>query len=159
MSTAPKYAEGTDVPVERSRAEIETILRKHGASGLATGWDYDERKGYVACRMKERNLHFQVVIPPASEFEFTAGKVKRNKAQLESAIAAEERRRWRGLLLVIKAKLELVASGGTSFDREFLADIMLPDGSTIGDSVVPRIGEAYANGKMPKLGLLLGSGS
>lgn len=34
-----RYAEGTDVPVERSKAQIEEILRRYGASAFASGWD------------------------------------------------------------------------------------------------------------------------
>lgn len=55
------------------------------------------------------------------------------------------------LHLIIKAKLELVASGDTTFDREFMADIMLPNGSTVATHLIPGIVEAYASGKMPLL--------
>jgi hypothetical protein len=73
-------------------------------------------------------------------------------------MAAEERRRWRAMLLVIKAKLEIVATGSSSFEREFLADILLPDGSTVGDVAVKQIADSYKTGGMPK-SLLLGSGN
>ena len=38
------------------------------------------------------------------------------------------RQRWRALLLIIRAKLEAVASGITTLENEFLANIVLPDG-------------------------------
>jgi len=34
-----RYAQGTDVPAERSRAEIERTLSRYGAEGFLYGWD------------------------------------------------------------------------------------------------------------------------
>ena len=34
-----KYAATTDVPAEKSRAEIEATLRRYGATGFAYGWE------------------------------------------------------------------------------------------------------------------------
>jgi hypothetical protein len=59
------------------------------------------------------------------------------------------RQRWRALALVIKAKLEAVESGITIFEDEFLAHIVLPDGSTAGDWMRPQIAKAYDKNKMP----------
>ena len=61
------------------------------------------------------------------------------------------RQRWRALLLVVKAKLEAVDVGITSFDEEFLAFTVLPDGSTAGDWMLPQIESAYDVGEMPKM--------
>jgi hypothetical protein len=52
------------------------------------------------------------------------------------------------LALVIKAKLEAVASGITTFEDEFMAHIMMPDGLTVGKHIKPTIAAAYASGKM-----------
>lgn len=48
-------------------------------------------------------------------------------------------------------KLEAVESGITSLEDEFLAHIILPDGSTGGDFLKPQIELAYKEGKMPSL--------
>ena len=66
-------------------------------------------------------------------------------------IAQEERQRWRALVLVIKAKLEAVESGITTFENEFLAHIVLPDNRTVGEWLAPQIDSAYEEGGMPKL--------
>jgi hypothetical protein len=34
-----KYAANTEVSAEKSRAEIETVLRRYGATGFMYGWD------------------------------------------------------------------------------------------------------------------------
>jgi hypothetical protein len=60
-------------------------------------------------------------------------------------------RRWRSLLLRIKAKLEAIADGMTTVEEEFLANLMLPDGSTVIEEVLPRLAVAYETGKMPQL--------
>lgn len=52
---------------------------------------------------------------------------------------------------VIKAKLEVVESGISVLDEEFLAQIVLPDGSTAGDFLVPQIERVYESGDMPKM--------
>ena len=69
---------------------------------------------------------------------------------------AEWRRRWRSVVLVAKAKLELVASGGSTFEREFLADMLLANGETMAEAMLPRVLEMYETGNMPSL--LLGAG-
>jgi hypothetical protein len=59
---------------------------------------------------------------------------------------------------VTKAKLELVAEGLSSIEREFLADVLLPDGRRLGDAIAPELSAAYGTGKMPPLLRALGSG-
>jgi hypothetical protein len=63
----------------------------------------------------------------------------------------EERARWRALLLVLKAKLEAVESGISTIEREFLADVLLPNGMTIGAWLQPQLEAAYEGGGMPEL--------
>lgn len=52
---------------------------------------------------------------------------------------------------MIKAKLEAVESGISTFDTEFLGHLVLPNGQTVADAVVPRVVEAYETGAMPAL--------
>lgn len=67
------------------------------------------------------------------------------------------RLRRRALALVVKAKLEAVAAGITEFDDEFLAHLILPNGTTVGDHVRPAIQHAYETGQMPTALLALPS--
>jgi hypothetical protein len=69
------------------------------------------------------------------------------------------RQRWRALALVIKAKLEAVEAGITIFEEEFLAHIVLPDGRTAGEYMVPQIEESYRTKQMPPLLPMLESGN
>ena len=63
----------------------------------------------------------------------------------------EVRRRWRALLLVIKAKLEAVESGISTMDSEFLAFVVLPSGMTFGEWAAPQLNDLAAKKKMPRL--------
>ncbi len=62
----------------------------------------------------------------------------------------EVRRRWRALVLSIKAKLETVQSGISSFESEFLSHIVMPDGRTYGEMAVPEIQKALTDGRLPQ---------
>ena len=42
-------------------------------------------------------------------------------------------------------------SGITTLESEFLANLVLPDGGTVGDWLAPQIDEAYATGRMPPM--------
>jgi hypothetical protein len=68
------------------------------------------------------------------------------------------RQRWRALALVIKAKLEAFESGIETFEQAFLANILLPDGQTVGQWMVPQVEQAYLTGTMPGLLPMLGDG-
>lgn len=61
------------------------------------------------------------------------------------------RQRWRALALCIKAKLEAVECGITTFESEFLAHIVLPNGETMADRALPYIAEAYATNNTPPM--------
>ena len=53
--------------------------------------------------------------------------------------------------MIVKAKLEAVASGVSILDDEFMAHIVMPDGRTVSEHVRPRIAEAYESGDTPAL--------
>lgn len=145
-----RYAEGTTVPAERSQQEITALLRGFGARNVAVGWGDD--RAVVEFEARARRIRIMVALPvDASGFTRTATGRARTRVQAETAWQAEIRRCWRALLLVLKAKLEIVESGITDFDREFLANTVLPDGSTVYEHTGPAIEQAYATGLIPAL--------
>jgi len=56
---------------------------------------------------------------------------------------------WRALALVVKAKLEAVEVGISTFDEEFLSNIVLPDNTTVGAHMIPQVERSYLDGSMP----------
>jgi len=147
-----KYAEKTTVPVEKSKAEIEKLLSRYGADQFMSGWD--QKKAFIVFRMANRHIKIVITLPDLNSEKFVKTPAGRKRRHLDSQLKAHEqacRQRWRSLLLRIKAKLEAIASGDADFESEFMADIMLPDGKTVGEYLKPEIKAAYETGKMQKL--------
>jgi len=147
-----RYAENTSVSAEKSRAEIERTLQRYGADGFMYGWE--GRSATVIFRLAERMVKFHLYLPNPEGDEFVFTPSRKRKRDHNSRLKAWEqatRQKWRALALVIKAKLEAVESGITTFEEEFLAHIMLPNGSTVGEYTVPQIEAVYKTGEMPKL--------
>ena len=74
-------------------------------------------------------------VPELEEFERTPSDQRRNVPARERAREQSRRQSWGALLPLIKAKLEGVASGITTLDEEFLPDIYLPHGQTVGEFI------------------------
>ena len=144
-----KYAEGTEVTPARSRVEIEHLLEQYGATGFAYGQQAD--RAMIMFAMKGRHIRMTLVYPPVKDFEVSPGGRWRTAEQQKNAHAAEIRRLWRELVLLLKAKLVAVQSNITSFEREFLGDTLLADGSVVFEWLNPQLEEMYQSGKMPPL--------
>lgn len=147
-----RYAEKTMVSAEKSRNEIEKILVRYGALGFVYGWQDD--KAVIGFQMNNRNIKFILPMPLKNDPEFLFTPTRRNKRSAEEIHIVWEqatRQRWRALSLAIKAKLEAVESQITEFENEFLAHIVLPNGKTAGDWMVPQIQSIYEHNQMPKL--------
>lgn len=136
--TSP-YAAGTKVDVSASRAELEKVLRRFGAD--AFGYMSDDAAGMqtVIFRLAGRQVRIDVPLPPPDFGRYTPSMKERTELQWEEALKQEVRRRWRSLLLVVKAKLTAVADGITTLEREFLADMVTDDGRTVGERVLPML--------------------
>jgi hypothetical protein len=147
---SPTYAEGTTVTPEKSRGEIERTLTRYGADAFSYGWDGD--RAMLAFRASGRMIRFELPMPPLADFRYTpSGRRERDHAGMVAEREKAMRQRWRALALVVKAKLEAVEAGISEFEQEFMANIVLPDNTTVGDWMGPQIAEAYERGTMPKL--------
>lgn len=139
----PKYATKTDVPVSKSRSEIESIISRYGADEYMYGTK--EGQAMVAFKMHGYQIRYLLKLPVATDREFT--HTEKGKARTESAATKEWeqacRQRWRVLALGIKAKLEMVECEVTEFVDEFMPNTVMEDGRTVSDSVKPRIIASY----------------
>lgn len=122
-----RYATNTTVSTENSMAEIRSILRRYKAD--AFGYKEDTTNAQVHFKKNGLMIRFDVAMPKRDDPKYTH-TLERGTARTEEA-AFEEwdkacRQRWRALVLIIKAKLEGVESGITSFEQEFLGNILLP---------------------------------
>ena len=146
---AGRYAEDTKVPVDRSRAEIERTLTRYGADAFSYGWDGD--RSVIMFQAHGRRIRFDVAMPTLGEVNRTETGLRRSGSAAESARDKAVRQRWRALALIVKAKLEAVEAGIITFEEEFLAHIMLPDGSKVADWMAPQLEHVYSTGQMPEL--------
>jgi|HubBroStandDraft_4_1064222.scaffolds.fasta_scaffold00038_68 hypothetical protein len=121
------YAAKTIVPVERTKAAIEKLVKRYGAKGFAVGWHNDRAQlSFVA---HDRQIRFTIVIPPQAQ---------------------AERVRWRILLLLVKAKLEAVDAKVVTFEEAFVGDIVMPQtGKTVWETAREGIALAYKGNPTP----------
>lgn len=149
-----RYAKGTTVTSAKTREEIERTLARYGADQFLYAWrDGDAVIGF---RMNGRQIKFVLPLPSKSDPEFTQymnGSVPylRTESEAEKRYEQATRQRWRALGLIIKAKLEAIESGISIFEDEFMANVVLPDGLTVGEWMRPQIEEVYRLGKMPPM--------
>lgn len=133
------YAEKTRVPVDRSQGEIKKILSRYGATAFA----FAEGNAMLMFELKGRRIMFKLPLPCKPSSNATQASIKTYEQICRS--------KWRSLVLGIKAKLECVASDITTLEQEFLAHIVLPNGATVGDVMVPQIAMSYERNEMPPL--------
>ncbi len=129
MKTTRRFAANTKVPVDRSRKHVEDLLTRYGADGFHYGWERRDDVGHavVGFLLKERRIRIDVPMPDD---------------------AAEQRRLWRAMLLLIKAKLEAVERGIGTLESEFLANVVMNNGATVGQILIPRLSEAVESGRL-----------
>lgn len=135
------YASTTSVPIDRSQGEIKKILQKYGATGF--GFMENANMAVIVFEANFKRVKFVLPMPQGPSKNATQASIKTYEQLC--------RTKWRCLVLAIKAKLESVSSGITTFEQEFMAHIVLPNGNTVGEVMLPEIEASYQNGKMPPL--------
>lgn len=139
------YAQGTSVSVSKSRVEIEEVLLKYKATSI--GVMLDPGLARVAFKIGQWAVLFKMPLPSDEEAKKNAKRVPSWQApsdtQKQAWLEQEGRRRWRCLLLTIKAKLVSVENQVESFEEAFLAHLVLPGtaGETVADQVLPSMRE------------------
>ena len=149
-----RYAQSTTVTIERSRAEIESILGRYGTSKFA--YFSEEHRAMIAFEIKGKRIRFIIPLPDKSETRFNRKKHYNSSRQMtpeESQKVWEQacRQKWRALSLIIKAKLEYVESGDVTVEEEFLSNIVLPNNRTVSEMLIPQLTQLYESGKIPLL--------
>jgi hypothetical protein len=136
MAGARAYAEGTSVSVEKTRAELDTLLTRSGAVSVGIATDGERNVAILAFVMKGARFRIEVPLPKRSDFGSNLSKFEQRT-----------RERWRQLLLMLKAKLEVVRIGLSSVEREFMADMVLPNGNTVHHELADAIRRGLGSGE------------
>jgi hypothetical protein len=124
-NSTPLFAQGPTTSIDDSAREISRAMEKYGASQSKIAQLTDPPKVSLAFRLSGLMLRLDVPIP-------------------ENCRENERRQRWRVMVMVTKAKLEAIACGISTIEREFLSDIVMPDGRTVGETMTPVIRKATA---------------
>ena len=145
------YADKTSVGTSQSIIEIERTLTRYGADQFM----YGTQPGKVAVGfvMVGRQVRIVVPLPEKTDKQFWTTETGKKRSDSVALKEWEQacRQRYRALALVVKAKLEAVEAGITTFDEEFMAHLVLPGGQTVGQRMLPEINEAQRTGKLPPL--------
>jgi hypothetical protein len=154
------YAEGTTVSVEKSRAELDTLLGKHGAQQRGIMSDEAQNRAIVGFVLHDRRYKLVIPLPaptPPSKSEEPRAWAFWSDAQRKAYIQKEHeqacRARWRAIVMLVKAKLEVVRIGLSSVEKEFLADLLLPDGRTAGETIESYVADVIRGGSQGPLAL------
>lgn len=139
-----KFAQNTEVTVDRSRAEVESIIRRYGAD--AFGYWTDDGQAVIEFQTNKRRVRFILPLPKKENFASTPGRGRKRGADgIASAWEQACRQKWRALVLAIKAKLESVDSEIETLEEAFMANIVDPvSNRTVGEIMSPQIERAYA---------------
>jgi hypothetical protein len=141
-----RFAERTGVPVLRSEQEIKRVLQRYKADRI--GIMTEPGKATIYFSAKGRDVKLEIPLVRAGE------KLpdKQFMRWTQAGADAEERRRWRVMVLTLKAMLEAIESGIATFDQVFLAHVVMPStGQTIGATLVPKLSALYAGKTLPSL--------
>lgn len=152
-----RFAEGTSVSTDNSRSEIDRLLVRYGATSFMFGMN--ATSAMVAFDMHGRRIKFVLPMPDRTAPEFNevrANQYASTKKRATPEQAADKyeqatRQRWRALVLCIKAKLESVESEIETFEEAFLPHIVMQNGRTIGETLIPDIAKLIEVGKMPPM--------
>jgi len=144
-----QYANNTTVSPEKSQSDIRDTLRRYGAEGFEIMEKHN--RAYVVFEFGGLMIQLTVDLPKKEEFEKTsAGRARKTKA-INDAYTQAVRQCWRALLLAIKAKLEAIECKISTIEKEFMAFVIMPDGRSLGDHIIPKLQDISKTGKLPKL--------
>jgi hypothetical protein len=140
-----KFAKDTSVSVARSREQIEAVVMRYGATEFGTA--AKSNAAMIVFSMNNRRIRFTLPLPERSDERFKTKREQHGTHRIvacsteDSVIKHEQacRQKWRAMLLCIKAKLEAVESGISEFDTEFMANIVMKNGQTIGERIIPML--------------------
>lgn len=137
-----KYAKNTKVPIGRSRIEIEKVLKRYGIDNFFFGTS--PRGDGIGFNYNGRTIKFGIPLPKREDFKATNTGGQDFKRAM--------RQRYRVLVIALKAKLEMVDIGLTTFEEEFLAQTCLADGNTVSEFMeLPENLKLLEKTGMPKM--------
>lgn len=128
MPTDRRYAARTEVPVAKSRADIEEAFERFGVQDYVSGFRLAGARFEAMWQHAERNYVLRVELPVDDP--------------------QETRRRMRSLYAVVKGLLVGVQDGVFSFEQAFLSQTYMSEGRTVFDVVNAQLEAGYSGGEL-----------
>ena len=140
------YAKGTSVDSIKSRIELEVMLQRFGAGQIATMMDQEQ--AIVQFFAQDRLIRLTLPMPSAEDHSiaFSPTGKSRTSGAIEKAHDQEVRRRWRSLVLLVKAKITAINDHIVEFEEEFLPHVVMADGATLYERTKKPIALEYETG-------------
>lgn len=153
---ASGYAKQTAISASGSIAEIQRTVERFGADAFA--FSQHAKGGTIGFRFHNRTVRFDVELPDRNApcFTETEGGQHRSPRKRKPEAALKEweaacRSKWRSLALLIKALVVAIEDGLIDFDRAFMHDIVMPNGRTVGSTLLPDVQRMVESGKQSPL--------
>lgn len=148
------YAERTEVPAARTRAQIEALIVAHGGEEITTQMGSNAAR--IGFRLGGRAIVLKLPLPDPANPEFTEywrGGWRSVRAETSARELWERacRARWRALLLVVQANLEAIRIGITSVDEAFFADVMTSEGGTVYERHARNVLPPFPGAQAPRV--------
>lgn len=153
-----RYASNTQVPVEKSQAELKRLLTRYGADGFMLG----ERgiEAVVQFAISGRVIKFALTMPNPEDDEFRLTAHRRTVRSEDAAYKAWEqacRQKWRALCLFVRATLEAVEEGVVDFDEAMMPFTMINGRETFSERYGKEVQKWIERGDAPTLLALPGA--
>lgn len=134
----PTPYEDTSVTVERSQGQIRKALQTAGALGVSFDETWEEPRSLI-CRfvwpilrddetLVKMTVRIRVNPLPPERGARTAWRFDQ---------AQRDRQAWRGIAHYLEATLKAAEFGLVRFEDVFLSFVEAPDGTTIGETIIP----------------------
>ena len=133
--------ETTEVAVSKSQEAIRKLIYRHKGTGLFLV-SRPPHEGFEAfLEIEKTPYHVRVMARCKDVSTDPRSGLKRTGSVLEKHWEQETRRVWRVLYWHLKAMFEAADSGVIDIRNVILPYVVLKDGMTLGDAVIPRMGQ------------------
>lgn len=152
------YAERTSVPVTQTIAAIQRLLQKHHASDVTVGLKGDKTQVQFDLAKPGskpaivRTLRLTLPLPDLDAYKVTpGGQYRWSLKQRAAALKQDHMARHRALLAHLVAKFASQEAGIVEWESLWMAETVMPDGTTAAETFGPVIAEAVSQRQMPAL--------
>lgn len=145
-----RYAAGTAVPADRSRAAIVRSRVRYGADKFQYGGDDERPWAAERFRLDGRFMRIRIPLPTRDTFRLTERGQARTPVSRTAAYEQAVRRSLRAASLSSNPGLEVIEAGISTLEQEILANLRLPNNQRVGEWIGPQVEQVYSTGPMPR---------